>query len=71
MAQERFESLLLQQQNKTFGYLSADELVSRFAAAADRRLYLGPTFTCALLNGSRLPSHSHFVSLNGLLKWTI
>jgi hypothetical protein len=34
--------------------LSADELVSKFAAAADRRLDLGQTFICTLLNGSRV-----------------
>jgi hypothetical protein len=37
--------------------LSADELVSKFSAAADRRLDLGQTFMCALLISSRLPSH--------------
>jgi hypothetical protein len=40
--------------------LSADELVSKFAAAVDRRLDLEQTFMCTLLNGSRLQTTFSF-----------
>jgi hypothetical protein len=43
--------------------LSADELVSKFAAAADRRLDLGQTFMCTLLNGFQTTFSFRFCNL--------